>query len=190
VVGRFFRAGLKTVSRRYKLFVILNWLFFGSLLIGALVAKDWFPFLPSSESVVPNVDNAWLAFFEIFFFNLVVSAFAVVTLSGLVFFAFSPVALAVRAGLWGVLLDRLSTSALLIAVPTLVLEGEGYVLASVAGMVLGLAWIRPKHVFGGEDLSRKEALRRAFRECAGVYVWVVLFLLVAAIVEVATLVVT
>jgi uncharacterized membrane protein SpoIIM required for sporulation len=78
----------------------------------------------------------------------------------------------------------------LAALPTLILEGEAYVLAALAGVNIGLSWLTPNWVYKQEkeSLSRSEALRRAFRQSAYVYVFVVILLLAAAIVETLTLV--
>jgi len=86
------------------------------------------------------------------------------------------------------MLSRSTAGAFLAAVPTLMFEGAAYVLASVAGIVLGLSWLKPRWVCAEEGLGRLEALKKAFRECLWLYVWVALLLAVAAVVEVATLV--
>lgn len=184
VVGRFFGRALSSVWGRWRFFVALCWLFFGSVLAGALLPKEASFFV---EEPVFVVGDAWLAVFRIFFSNLVLSAFLMVTVSGLVFFAFSPAILVLRAIVWGELLSRSTAGAFLAAVPTLMVEGAAYVLACVAGIVLGLSWLRPRWVYGEEGLSRVEALKKAFRECLWLYVWVVLLLAVAAVIEVATL---
>jgi len=73
--------------------------------------------------------------------------------------------------------------------PTLILEGEGYVLGALAGVVLGLAWLKPRLVYPDETLSRSETVRLAFKECGRIYVLAVLVLFAAAVVETVTLVV-
>jgi len=85
------------------------------------------------------------------------------------------------------LLNRLSTPVFLSALPTLILEGEGYVLASLIGIVLGMSWLKPRWAYRGEELSRSEAVKRAFGDCARVYAWVAILLLAGAVVETATL---
>jgi len=64
----------------------------------------------------------------------------------------------------------------------------GYVLAALAGVILGLSWLKPRSVYPGAELSRYEAVRRASRECMRIYVLVVLVLFIAAVVETVTLV--
>lgn len=115
------------------------------------------------------------------------SAFLVVTLPGLVFFGLSAVLLAYRGAVWGFFLAFSPSPLFLAALPTVVLEGEGYVLASVAGTVLGLSWFKPDWTFRGETVSRREALRKAFKECFYLYALISVVLLVAAVVETATL---
>lgn len=181
-----FRDCLIVVAHRGLFFAVLNLVFFGSLFVSVLLTS--LGDLPVSLGVSSFVvGDPLLLGLETFFFNLFVSAFVVVTLSGFVFFVVSPLVLVFRAFLWGVLLSRLSTSEFLAVLPTLVIEGEAYVLASVAGVVLGLSWLRPRWVYGEDDLGRVEALKRAFRECRWIYVWVVLLLAVAAVLEVVTL---
>jgi len=60
------------------------------------------------------------------------------------------------------------------------------VLAGVAGVVLGLSWLKPGWV-GWGGVSRWESLRRALGECGWLYVWVVLLLLAAAVIETLTI---
>jgi len=89
--------------------------------------------------------------------------------------------------LWGVLLNGLLTSQFLAAFPTLILEGEGYVLAALAGVNLGLSLLKPEWAYKGEGLSRLEAVKRALKDCAYTYVLVAIFLFVAAVVETVTI---
>ncbi len=140
-----------------------------------------------------GVDGFFLGFdwplmiLSIFLFNVVLSGFVFVTLPGLVFFPLSVVALVVRAVLWGVLLIQVPTSVLWFALPTLVLEGEGYVLAAFGGVSLGVSWLRPQWMFEGENMSRSESLKRSLMEVARIYVLVAVLLLVAAVVETVTI---
>ena len=125
-------------------------------------------------------------FLNIFVSNLIVSGFLLLTVSGLLFFVAPFCILAYRAALWGVLLNGLSTPAFLAALPTILLEGEGYVFAGGAGIILGMSWLRPSWI-GQEGISRLESLKRTIRECTCFYVLVALLLLAAAFVETLTL---
>jgi hypothetical protein len=171
--------------------VFLNWLFFGFIVVGSLLGEvgvvpvfTW----PFGEVFPVKVSNALLMVGVIFVFNLVLSGFLLVTLTGLAFFGLPLFFLCFRAFLWGALLNGLSTPMFLASLPTLILEGEGYVLAAFAGVNLGLSWFKPKWAYGGEELSRLGAFKKAFRDCALIYVLVATFLFVAAVVETMTLV--
>lgn len=180
------------LSKRGKLFKVVNVVYFWSIFVVALLARFLFQPMPYESGFleVPEISIGFdwpLAIVGIFLFNLVLSGFFVVTLPGLAFFPLSAAALVYRAFLWGVILSQLPTPLFLAVLPTLVLEGEGYVLASVGGMILGMSWLKPVWSYKGEQLSRLEALKRAFKECACVYILVVMLLLVAAIVETVTI---
>jgi hypothetical protein len=174
------------------MFAFLNGVFFVVVLVSALVASFVFVPPPHEEGVawVPSGlfgENWVLTFLFIFFSNLVLGALLVVTLPGLAFFVLSAVLLSYRGAVWGFLLAFTPTFQFLAALPTIVLEGEAYVMAAVAGTVLGLSWLKWEWVFRGENLSRKESLTKAFRECLCLYFWVVVFLFVAAAAETLTL---
>jgi len=188
---RFLSDSLSVVSKRLFLLMVLNWLFFGGIVAGALLGRlglvnlSWWPF---GERILNQevVFSSWLVL-EIFLFNLVLSGFVLLTLSGMVFFPVSLAFLVVRVLLWGILLNQLSTSLLLAVLPTLILEGEAYVIAAVAGVTLGLSWLRPDWAFKGQNLSRKEAFRTAAIECGRMYVLVIILLLAGAVVETITI---
>jgi hypothetical protein len=172
---------------RWKLVAFLNVLFFGIALGAVLVVQLLFPpplFSDANASVLPwpfsNIGP--LVFFYIFAFNLVVSAFIVVTVPGVLFFPLSAVALAFRAILWGLLLYPLPPDYFLVVLPTVVLEGEAYVLAATAGTVTGFSWLKPETGY-----SRREALKKGLKESVQLYIPVSLLLFIAAVVESATL---
>jgi hypothetical protein len=133
------------------------------------------------------MDNGFLLALGIFLFNLVVSGFLLTTLSGLVFFGLPLLVLVWRALLWGVMIAQLPSPQFFVALPTLILEGEAYVIAAVAGALLGLSWLKPAWVNRGEKLTRRLALQAAWIECAKLYFWVVLLLIVGAVIEAVTL---
>lgn len=189
---RAFLVSLREIFSRSLLFVWMNALFFGSILIGALLAQGhYLPFYVvwMDESIFPTEfgDPLFMVVY-IFLFNIVLSAFLLVTLTGLLFFAFPVVVLVDRAASWGFLFNLLPTPLFFVAFLTIILEGMGYVLASVAGINLGLSWLKPDWAFRGEGFSRKKAFGKAFEECIYIYVLVSIFLLAAAIVETATIV--
>lgn len=187
----FLRACVEVLSKKERFLAMMNLVFFGCILVVALYVQFMFPPPYEGRPVeVPDflVGVGWpVMVVGILLFNLVLSGFVVVTLPGLVFFPLSAVALLYRAFLWGVLLSQLPTPQFLAVLPTVILEGEGYVIASVAGMTLGLSWLKPDWIYEGEGLSRSEALRKALRECGRLYIVVVVVLLLAAIVETFTI---
>jgi len=191
MVVRVLKSCVEVLSRRGKLFAAMNILYFCSIFIAVLSAQFLFqPMLYETAFVeVPEVlvGVDWpLMLVGIFLFNLALSGFLVVTLPGLVFFPLSAVTLAYRASLWGLLLSQLPSPLFLAVLPTLILEGEAYVFACVSGVVLGLSWIKPEWAYE-KGLSRSEALKRALGECGRLYIVVAIVLLVAAIVETATI---
>lgn len=171
----------------------MNLMFFGSMLVPGFFVR--YPPLieePITEDMAGRI-KALLAYgplllaVYIFVVNIFLSAFLVVTLSGLPFFALPAFFLAWRGYIWGTLLTHVPTPIFLLALPTMVLEGEAYVVAAVAGMNLGLSWLKPKWVYRDGEISRSDALKLAFKECAYTYVLVALLLTVAAVVEVITI---
>lgn len=193
----FLKDCLDLVSRRALLLVALNLLFFCSIIAGALLGRygygEFAPWPIGKTEFAESLDLP-LLIVAIFALNLVASAFIVITLPGLVFFALPAVLLVLRGLLWGLLFGGASTSDFLLALPTLVLEGEAYVFAALAGVNLGLSWLKPSLLYPGERLLTGERLPRsvavglAFRECFKVYVFVAGLLLVAAVVEAVTIV--
>ncbi len=190
--GSFLESGLTTLLRRSKLIASLNLLYFGSILVGALLAQISYVAvyeLPLSDNFFLSLmDNASLLALGIFFFNLVISGFLLTTFSGLVFFGLPLLVLGWRALLWGALIAQLPSPQFFVTIPTFILEGEAYVIAAVAGMLLGLSWLKPMWVNREEKLTRRLALRAAWIECANLYFWVVLLLIVGAVIEAITLV--
>jgi len=187
-----FRSGLAVVSLRGRLWAFLNLVFFVSVFGVAFAVELLFPpelsvgWQPRFPELIFG-DTFLVIFLSIFFSNLILSAFVFVTLPGFVFFPLSGAMLVYRAFLWGLLLRYQPTWLLLAALPTLVLEGEGYVLAAVGGTVAGVSWVKPKRVYKEEDLSRFAAFKKALKECLGIYVFVSIVLLVASAVETVTL---
>ena len=170
------------------LFTFLNGLFFGSLFFAALLTGRQYvlQYTGSVDRSLTEANGLLTVFVSIFLFNFVVSCFLVLTATGLLFFALPIGLLIVRAALWGLMLNRLSTPAFLVTFLTLLFEGEGYVVAGVAGVDLGLAWLKPTWI-GEGMVSRREVLKQALKECVYLYVLVVPLLLAAAVIEAFTL---
>jgi hypothetical protein len=178
---------------RSRFLVYVNALFFGCIAVSALLAELLF----SPQLYVGGFEFGLAEFFlglswplmllAIFAFNLVLSGFVFVSLPGFAAFPLSVVALLVRGVLWGVVLAPLPNWLFVLVLPTFLFEGEAYVFAAVAGMTVGLSWLKSDVVYPGETLSRTEAFRKSLKECLRMYFFVVLFLFVAAVVETATI---
>ena len=179
---------MNVLSRRRTVFVVLNVLFFDCIFLGVLLSQFLYAPLPyASESLgIFGLDWPWMIS-AIFLFNLVLSGFVVLTLPGLVFFPLSAVVLAMRGALWGIMLNQPSTVPFLWMLPTFILEGEAYVLASVAGTISGLSWLKPSWAYKDEHLSRLDALKTASREALHLLFLGAILLFLAAVVETLTI---
>jgi len=177
-----------TLLKRGSLLTLINTIYFGSIFISALLMQLWFPPMLREESIeFPHfMFTDWglpTLVLSIFLFNLLVSGFILTTLTGLVFFALPLAILVLRATVWSALLNTLSTQALLLALPTIIFEGEGYVLTATAGVILGLSWLKPPLIYGNEPLSRSEALKKALKEATHIFAWATIILFTAALIE-------
>jgi len=184
-------ATLGAVFRYGQLWAFLNLLFFGSVIVSALAMQFFLipPLASGSSQSISTVwfgDNVLLMFLGIFVFNLCLSAFVFVTLPGMAFFPLSAAALVYRGVLWGWLVYNFTAWRFLAFLPTIFLEGEAYVVAAVAGTVVGASWAVPKRLFP-DAVGRREAFWKAVREGWRIYVFVALLLVVAAAVETAAL---
>lgn len=177
---------------RGRFLILMNLLFFGAVFITTLVSGLFLPpqlYTGQSGGFSRGFfsDNLILEVLSILLFNLVMASLGVVTLPGFALFPLSGVFLVYRAFIWGLFIYQSPNSVFLVALPTLVLEGEGYAFAAVAGTLVGMSWIRPEWIYKGENISKMESLKKALRESAWLYVLVVMVLFVAAVVETATL---
>ena len=192
VLPKVFTSCWAAISENGEFVAFMNLLFFGGLFATTLVAKFLFPssLYLGWRADVPEflLDTGWpLMLLGVFLFNLGLSAFVFVTLPGFVFFPLSAVTLMYRAFLWGMLLQNVPNWLLIAVLPMLILEGEAYVFAGVAGSIVGLSWLKPMWLYRQERLSRKEAIKYSLKEALSFYLVVVLLLVVAAIVETATI---
>lgn len=176
--------------KRLRLLVFMSSIFFSGIFLSVLVS-EWLspsPLYFGSHFLVDSFDgNLPLLIFSIFFSNMFLSSFVFITLPGFAFFPLSSAVLVYRAYIWGFLLSRQPTWLLLVAMPTVILEGLGYCFAASAGTLVGVSWIKPKWVYSTDDYNRVKAVKRALRECLTFYFYVVLLLFLAAIVEAVTL---
>jgi hypothetical protein len=134
-------SGVNSFLSDWKLISLLNALFF-CLAFGIPVFAGFFlpPAIYGGQELFvppePVAGNVLFTVLFIFAFNLVLSAFIVVTLPGFFFFPLSVLTLGLRAVLWGLLLFQFPLGYFLAALPTVVLEGEAYVIAARALSVL------------------------------------------------------
>jgi len=187
-VRRFLVSCFSVLRERGLFFALINLVYFGAVIVGGFLAQYTSLFLPvPAESGVLGVSSVSVWFVvDIFVWNFILSAFLLLTLSGIVFFVLPLIMLVYRGLLWGVMLNFLSTDRFFAVLPTIFLEGEGYVIAAVAGVVLGLSWLSPKLVYSGQELARKDALKKAWSEAKRFLVLVVILLFAAAVVEAVT----
>jgi hypothetical protein len=191
-VKEFIRSCFDVVSKRGNLLTLFNTIYFCSFFIVVLVVGLLSPpALYSDEAAINSwnliLDDWLITIAGIFIFNVVVSAFVIVTLPGMLFVPLSAAFLVFRAILWGLIFYPLSSWTFLTALPTMVLEGEAYVFAAASGTIVGLSWIKPKWLFRGEESSRKKAFTKALGEAKQLYKAVALLLLIAALVETITI---
>jgi hypothetical protein len=182
-----FEASVGFVSSRWRLLSALNAVFFSVALGVGLAAGLVFPtsvYYGQPVYVLPQFlyGNAPLLFLFILCFNLIVSAFVVITLPGFVFFPLSAALLMLRAVLWGLLLGPLPAGLFLDVLPTMVLEGEAYVIAAAVGTTIGYSWLTRE-----SSVGRAERFKCAFKRDMSAYVLVILLLIAAAAVESATI---
>jgi len=185
-VRRFLVSCLSVLRERSLFFALINLVYFGAVIVGGFLAQytSFFPPpVPGEEGVWVVAEVSPLLVLDIFAWNFFLSAFLLLTLSGVVFFVLPFVVIVWRGLLWGFMLNFLSTDRFFAVLPTVFLEGEGYVLAAVAGVVLGLSWLWPRLVYPGKGLSRKDALKKAFGEAGRLFVLIGILLFVAAVIE-------
>jgi len=156
-----------------------------ALLSDLLLPAQLYSSLPTNPFYTFFSGDFTLMVLTVFLLNLFLSALAVVTLPGALFFPLPMFSLLFRATTWGLMIHSMTNRMLLTLLPTLMLEGEAYALAAVAGTLLGASWLLPKRVYPGEDVTRGEAFRKALKETLRIYVLITILLLASAIVEAA-----
>lgn len=118
-----------------------------------------------------------------FLVNLLVGAILTITLPSLIV-PFAGIALgAYRAVLWGLLLAPTTSQLALVMIPhslTLILEGQGYILAILGSYVQGVAFLRPQSV---GVVGHRQGYLEGARRTALLYVLVAIVLVVAAVYE-------
>jgi hypothetical protein len=171
----------------------MNVIFFGGLVLSSVIITI---VLPPGPSINPGLDapnyslglNWPFMLLAIFLSNLALSAFLLLTTSGFIFFPASAFMLGYRALLWSLILTPLPNNLFVAVLPTMVLEGEAYALAAVAGTLGGISWLKPAWLQPLVGKTRRSSFKLVLKECSKIYVLVVLLLFVSAIVESATII--
>jgi len=189
------------VNRDKRKVILCNLLFFGSFIASSILVDVFAPELHEqviamikealqSDPLLSAAAKTYLqkkpieAFAVTFLVILFLGSLLSITLPGLVFMTI-PMAL-YRAILWGIMFPATMLKGYLMALPVILLEGEGYAVAMVPGINLSLSLLKPEKLYGTR--SRREALAVALREIVPYYVLVALVLLAAAFTEVFTVI--
>lgn len=190
--------GIGVLRANHRLYLAVNAGYYG-LVAAGMVFSFWFPQaqrtmleeirMSLTAGPLARVTEAYLrgsipaAAALTFLVNLVLGTLVAITLPSLVFPPLGALAGAYRAALWGVLLSPAEPALRLPLIPhtpTLLLEGQGYILAVFAGLAAWQGFWQPAR-FG--ERGRLAGYRTAWRRSLSVYALVVAVLLVAAIYE-------
>ena len=191
------RSSLAVVKEHRRAYLVLNLLYYG-LILAAMAFAAFNPDVQRTlwtevgrgfktgplEGLVGAYSGGQvlLAAVLTFVVNLVGGSFAFITMPSLII-PFSGLLVGVyRALLWGLLFSPSAVvgAGLGFHLPTIILEGQAYVLAMLAAYAQGMAFLRPKSV--GVKTHRQgywEGVKRSVR----LYLLVVVVLLVAALYE-------
>jgi len=193
------RSGRQIVSRYRTMYVAINVGYYGLVLVAMLYVALINPAMQErllgevqsalTEGPLATVGGVYLggnvvgAAVLTFLANLLVGAMVTITLPSLIV-PFAGIAMgAYRAVLWGLLLAPTTSQLALVMIPhslTLILEGQGYILALLASYVHGMAFLRPQTVgVQGHRQGYLEGAKRTGR----LYVLVAIVLAVAAVYE-------
>jgi hypothetical protein len=202
-VGNRFRGPLRSaceiVSRYRKTYVAINVCYYGLVLVAMLYVAAVNPAVQErlladvqsslTEGPLATVGGIYLgrnlvgAAAVTFAVNLTVGAMLTITLPSLIL-PFAGIALgACRAVLWGLLLAPTTSQLALVMIPhslTLILEGQGYVLAMLASYLHGVALLQPESVGAS---SHWHGYLEGAKRTARLYVLVAMVLGVAAVYE-------
>jgi hypothetical protein len=197
--GNIFKHAWDVVRADWRAYITLNIIYYGLVILGMIYVSFFNPGL--QKQLINEVGQAFTsgplaavggaygggkvvsATLLTFVVNLFLGSLIEITLPSLII-PFSGLLLGVyRAVLWGLLLSPANPSLAGPMIPhslTLLLEGQGYILAMLAVFVLGKAFIRPQ-AYGvtGHLRGYVEGLRRT----GWIYLLVVLLLAIAAIYE-------
>ena len=197
VAKKMLRSSSAVIKEHRRAYIVLNLLYYG-LIAGGMVYAAFDPALQKSlwnqlgegfstgplEELVGAYSGGQVLLAAVLTFavNLVGGSFAFITMPSLII-PFSGLLVGVyRALLWGLLFSPSAVvgAGLVFHLPTIILEGQAYVLAMLAAYLQGMAFLRPKSM--GVRTHRQgywEGVKLSVR----VYLLVVVVLLVAAVYE-------
>jgi len=193
-----FQEAFRAIRTHRRVYVILNLSFYGLVIFGAV----WVVFFPEVQQfllkrvrlslnqgglkAVADVyrnGQVFAAMGLTFVTNLFAGALASVTIPSLLVPLSGLLVGFFRALIWGLLLSPADPHLRWATIPhgvTLLLEGQGYVLAMLAAYAHGKAWVRPQSV--GEQTHRGGYVH-GLKSSLSIYLLVVLMLAIAAIYE-------
>ena len=195
---RVFQSALRIIGEFRRTYVVLNLVYYGLVVCGmAFVA-----FHPSlqqlllgvvasafTEGPLSVVGSAYsggqllLAMLLTFMVNLVIASVLWITLPSLLIPFSGLLTGALRAVVWGLLLSPTTPELRIIMIPhslTLVLEGQGYILAMLAAYVQGKAFLWPGTVAAA---TRGQGYVAGMKRSLRLYLLVVVVLAAAAVYE-------
>lgn len=195
---RLLQPAFAIIRQNRKTYIILNILYYG-LVIASMIYVFTNPTIQHTllETIGQSFDQGPLsavseaygsaqmvpAMLLTFVINLLAGSFASITLPSLII-PFSGILLGLyRAVLWGLLLSPSEPSLAGPMIPhslTLLLEGQGYILAMLAAAVQSWAFIKPASV--GEQ-SRLRGYAVGLKKTAWLYVLIAVILAIAAVYE-------
>jgi hypothetical protein len=193
------RSACQIVNRYRTAYVAINCGYYGLVLVAMLYVALVNPALQEqllsdvqsalTEGPLATVGGLYLggnvvaAALLTFLVNLLVGAILTITVPSLIV-PFAGIALGVyRAVLWGLLLAPTTRELALVMIPhslTLILEGQGYILALLASYVHGMAFLRPQSV---GVVGHRQGYLNGAKLTGRLYVLVVIVLAVAAVYE-------
>lgn len=199
------RSGLAVIKENRTAYIVINAAYYGLVILGMIYVA----FVPEvQQALLASVGEAFAsgplaavggaytsgavlqAMLLTFVVNLFVGTVLQITLPSLII-PFSGLLLGVvRSILWGLLLSPAAPELRLLMIPhsiTLLLEGQGYILALLAVYVHGKSWLFPRSAGVEVEGSAWQRMQRGYaaglRRTAYLYVWVVIVLAAAAIYE-------
>ena len=192
------RQALKVIREFRREYIVLNFVYYGLVVCGmiyilfdrslqqSLSEAALQAFTEGPLSAVGSAyggGKALLAMVLTFTVNLILGAFMVITLPSLLI-PFSGLLMgALRAVLWGLVLSPTTPELARGMIPhslTLVIEGQGYILAMLAVYIHGKGFLWPRTVGAA---TRGQGYRTGVNRSAQVYLLVILVLAVAAVYE-------